>query len=100
MKSVTIEELAEKLENNVSLIDVREKFEYAMGHVPSALNIPLSELEQRFKEIPVGSYIICQSGARSLRACEFLEENDIDVINVIAGTLAWQEDLVEGENNA
>ena len=56
MKTITTSELelAMKKETPV-LIDVREIFEYNSGHVPGAINIPLSELEQRYEEIPINS---------------------------------------------
>src|SRR5690349_16882911 len=53
------------------LIDVRERWEYDTGHLPDAVNIPMSELPRRIGEIPRagGPVFICRSGARSLRAC-------------------------------
>jgi rhodanese-related sulfurtransferase len=34
--------------------------------------------------------VICRSGGRSLRACEFLAEQGVEAVNVAGGTLAWQ----------
>ena len=34
--------------------------------------------------------MICRSGGRSLRACEFLADRGVEVVNVAGGTLAWQ----------
>ena len=36
-------------------------------------------------------FVICRSGARSLRVAEFLRAQGIDAINVSGGTLAWVE---------
>jgi rhodanese-related sulfurtransferase len=33
--------------------------------------------------------VICKTGARSMRACEFLATQGIDAVNVAGGTLAW-----------
>jgi rhodanese-related sulfurtransferase len=59
-------------EGGVTVVDVREPNEFAGGHIPSAINLPLS----RFKpdQIPAGKapVLICQAGARSssaLRQC-------------------------------
>ena len=89
MKSVSITALKTAIKNDSCIIDVRENFEYNMGHVPTEKNIPLSELEARFQEITPGSYLICQSGHRSMTACDYLASQHIEVINVIGGTSAW-----------
>ncbi len=92
MRSIQMSQLKEKI-GQVSLFDVREEDEYLEGHVPTAINIPLSVLEQRYSEIEAGSYIICQSGMRSMRACQLLEAQGIAATNVTGGTLAWDEKL-------
>ena len=35
------------------------------------------------------TYVICKTGARSYRACEFLEDQGLEAINVEGGTMAW-----------
>lgn len=92
MCSIQTKQLKEKL-GQVVLIDVREEDEYLEGHVPTAINIPLSVLEQRYLEIEDESYIICQSGMRSMQACQLLQSQGIEVTNVTGGTLAWGEEL-------
>ena len=92
MRSIQMKQLKEKL-GQVALIDVREEDEYLEGHVPTAINLPLSVLDQRYSEIERESYIICQSGMRSMRACQFLQAQGVEVTNVTGGTLAWDEEL-------
>jgi rhodanese-related sulfurtransferase len=81
------------------VIDVREVDEYLGGHVPGALNIPLSELTERFSSITpqANVYVVCQLGGRSARACEFLSNlpdfEGSHFINVAGGTAAW---ILEG----
>ncbi|AUW40100.1 rhodanese-like domain-containing protein [Serratia liquefaciens] len=40
------------------LLDVRPHEEYALGHLPGALNIPLEELERRLAELPEGREVV------------------------------------------
>jgi len=91
--AVTTNELSE-LDAPI-LIDVRELDEYISGHVPGAINIPLSELVGRESECGLGDnvYVICQAGGRSARACEHLSQQanlqNVNFVNVLGGTGAW-----------
>jgi len=89
MKSITTTELAAL--TGVTIIDVREDDEFAIGHAAGAKNLPLSTFAEHFEEIsrdePV--YVICQSGGRSARACDYLEGQGFDAINVENGTSGW-----------
>ena len=80
-REIDVEELAERLAEGVVVIDVREADEYDSGHVPGALFVPLSELEQRVDEVP--------SGEPVLRACNYLAPLGRDVTNIAGGTMAW-----------
>jgi len=45
--------LARRLaEGDITLLDVRPELEYAAGHLPGAVNIPIDQLERRLHEIP------------------------------------------------
>jgi rhodanese-related sulfurtransferase len=89
MKSITTQELAAL--NGVTVIDVREDDEFAAGHAAGARNLPLSTFAEHFEEIPKDApvYVICQSGGRSARACDYLEGQGFDAINVEGGTSDW-----------
>lgn len=74
------------------VIDVRETDEYLAGHIPNAISIPLSTLQDRVDEFRHEGtvYVICQAGGRSMRACQFLADFDIDnLVNVAGGTSGW-----------
>ncbi len=75
------------------VVDVRSADEYAGGHVPGAVNIPLDELPGRVGELagdgPV--YVVCQSGRRSLQGAEMLAEGGVDATSVAGGTGGWIE---------
>ncbi len=71
------------------IIDVREEYEYAMGHVPTAKNIPVNEIaanHSKYLEKNKTYYIICQSGGRSMQVCVYLKQFGYDVVNVEKGT--------------
>lgn len=79
--------------DGVRLIDVREPDEYAAGHVPGARLVPLGEVPERIEEFrgTGPTYVICRSGARSMRACEFVTAAGVECVNVAGGTNAWIE---------
>lgn len=88
---ITVEELAERLDQGIRLIDVREVEEYADGHVPGAELIVLGTVPDNIDRFRGDgpTYVICKSGGRSMRACQFLEGEGIETVNVAGGTMAW-----------
>lgn len=76
------------------LIDVREKdeVEQLAYDVPNIINIPLSEFEERFNEIPTNQKVVmvCKGGGRSLRAAGFLVNHGFEnVVNMQHGIARW-----------
>lgn len=56
---LTREELLERVkEGGVTVIDVRPAEEYATGHIPGAVSIPLDQLEARLAELPAGAEVV------------------------------------------
>lgn len=86
--------LSEKGENTPpALIDVRETWEYEGVHAQGAVNIPLSQLQQRQAEVPRDREVlfICQMGGRSLMATRYMREQGVQQgVNVDGGTDDWQ----------
>ncbi|MDX2376031.1 rhodanese-like domain-containing protein [Microbacterium sp. LRZ72] len=88
MKSITVQQLRER--ESTPLIDVRETDEFAAGHVPGAVNLPMSRIGDLLDELPEGSFdVICQAGGRSARVVEALEARGHDATNVEGGTGEW-----------
>lgn len=59
LEPVTRKELLSRVEAEaVTVLDVRPADEFAQGHLPGAVNIPLSELERRLAELPVDREVI------------------------------------------
>ncbi|MEU1127525.1 rhodanese-like domain-containing protein, partial [Streptomyces sp. NPDC005899] len=80
-----------------TVIDVRAPGEYASGHVPGALNVPLDRLPEAVPALKSASargslLVVCASGVRSTRACEILADADIDAATLSGGTSAWESD--------
>jgi hydroxyacylglutathione hydrolase len=78
---------------DVTVLDVRNRSEYAAGHLPGSLHIPVGYLPERLAEIPRDKPIIvqCQSGARSAIATSLLLKLGVrNVTDLVGGFVAWQ----------
>ena len=71
----------------LSVLDVREVEEFEVLHLEGARNFPLSQLADTYEQLDKDNlyYVICKSGMRSARACQFLSEQGYEVINVQGG---------------
>ena len=81
---------------NGIVLDVRETAEYAFGHVPGAVSMPLGELEARMKELDMDQeiYVICRTGTRSDMAAQTLAKAGYKkVFNVLPGMTGWNGEL-------
>ena len=99
---LTADELLNKLQqgDKVNLIDVREDDEWEDGHIAEARHVALSRLTDSLDGLndeagPI--VIICRSGNRSGRACEYLVSLGYDVVNVQGGMLAWSGEITQGK---
>lgn len=77
-----------------ALLDVRENDEWAAGHAPAAVHVPMGQVAQRldelatvFPERPV--HVVCRSGGRSARVTAYLTQAGWDAVNVDGGMRAW-----------
>ncbi|GAA5144380.1 rhodanese-like domain-containing protein [Pseudonocardia eucalypti] len=73
-------------------VDVREADEWAAGHAPDAVHLPMSELGNRLHELPEDQdplYVICRSGGRSGRVVQYLVGQGYPAVNVEGGMQAW-----------
>ena len=87
-KQIKLTRVRKLVESNAFIIDVREKDEYELGHLINSINIPLSELRQRYSEIPknVPVYLHCRSGQRSYNAVMALQHMGYENIYNISGS--------------
>ena len=77
------------------VLDVRTPEEYASGHVPEALNIPVQELPQRYPELgakDTAIVIYCRSGARSATAASLLRKLGYSKLTDVGAMSNWRAD--------
>ena len=73
---------------HAKLIDVREEDEYAAGHIPASINIPLSKIESAQGEITdldTPLFVYCRSGNRSGQAVAWLKQAGYSKVKNIGG---------------
>ncbi|MHB1575141.1 MAG: rhodanese-like domain-containing protein [Candidatus Dormibacteria bacterium] len=91
VKQISVEEFVPIQRSGCYLIDVREKHEYAGGHVPGARSFPLTQLSRRAQELPRDReiHVICASGHRSRVGARILGAAGVEATSVAGGTAAW-----------
>lgn len=74
-----------------TLVDVREPHEWAAGHSPIAVSLPMSQLNERIGELPSDRTlaIVCHAGSRSARVTAALLAAGYDAVNVEGGMISW-----------
>lgn len=88
----TVEQLRSR--DDVVVLDVREDYEYAEGHIPGAVLLPLGQIPNRLNDIPTDKtvLVVCRSGNRSNQATQFLRQQGFDnVHNMTGGMNGWQQ---------
>jgi adenylyltransferase/sulfurtransferase len=83
----------------VTLVDVREAYEFAGGHIPGSVHLPLAELPARMAELRGHGELIfvCLSGARSQRACQLAATEGLGPLGHLdGGLMAWQATEIQG----
>jgi rhodanese-related sulfurtransferase/DNA-binding transcriptional ArsR family regulator len=83
---------------HVVVVDVRPNDEYAAGHLPGAVSVPLNELASRLSEIPADVEVVAYCRGRycvlSHRAVRLLIEHGFDAVLASDGILEWRADGV------
>ena len=94
---ITPRELAARLEagDELSLIDVREPYEWEIGRIPTARLIPLGTLPAAVSAIdPARDVVVyCKSGQRSDRAADYLRAAGFRASNLVGGILRWSDEV-------
>lgn len=101
VEEVSPEAVNEKLaDENVQIVDIRSPADYARGHIPGAINIPMDELPRRVEEHEWGDEIVvaCPIGQSSIQAARLLQsfegvDDEARVASMEGGYDAWSYDL-------
>ena len=79
---------------NTVLLDVRENDEWAAGHAPGAVHVPMGQVPQRLDELATAFpdrpvHVVCRSGGRSARVTAYLTQAGWDAVHAEGGMRAW-----------
>jgi rhodanese-related sulfurtransferase len=90
---ISVPELRDDMRNGQrpQLIDVRTASEYASGHIPCAMNIPMEQFESRRRDLRLedGVVLVCTAGDRAQIVAGWLGAGS-PVRVLQGGTQAWQ----------
>lgn len=80
------------LDTQPFLVDVRTQEEFASGHIPSAVWLPVDELRSRWTELPRDRQIVvyCQVGQRGYLATRMLRQKGLNAVNLGGGYRTFQ----------
>ncbi len=97
-EEITVKQLKARMDRgeDLTIIDVREPYEYAIARIPGTKLIPLGQLEERAGELDPNTEIIlhCRSGKRSADALNRLKARGfVRLKNVVGGITAWSDEV-------
>jgi rhodanese-related sulfurtransferase len=105
VEELSPEEVADLLDEDVQIVDIRPPGEFAEGHIPGAINIPMTELPSRIDEVEWGDRIVCACpiGQSSVQAANLIRsyegvDEDALVASMAGGYRAWTGALESGED--
>jgi peroxiredoxin family protein/rhodanese-related sulfurtransferase/TusA-related sulfurtransferase len=80
------------LNTKAFILDVRETIEFDLGHIPNAVNIPLTVLRDNLDKLPKNDpiYIYCQTGIRAYNATRILKQIGFNVYNLDGAFRTYQ----------
>ena len=90
VSQISVQQLQRAGEACGKLIDVRSAPEFATGHIPGAVNVPMEQVEARTADIGMGPVtLVCEAGTRASIVASWLEKKQ--VVSVLeGGTAAWR----------
>jgi rhodanese-related sulfurtransferase len=82
-------DVAARLAEGWTLLDVRTDDEWAGGRIAGSVHIPMDQLMQRLDEVDDQVVSVCAVGARSARVAQFLNARGREAVNLDGGLHAW-----------
>lgn len=93
ISQITVREVHDNPNTGPTIIDVRAPYEWAEGHIPGAIHIPLAELPGKAAELAAAGTAVavhCKGGGRSAIAASILRARGVaTVLNISDGFDAW-----------
>ena len=91
-----VKAMLDESSSSIMLLDVREKWEFDLCHIPESIHMPIAEVILRISELEKTNpiIIICHNGRRSLHiGLELIEKGFDNVINLTGGVDQWADDI-------
>jgi rhodanese-related sulfurtransferase len=91
-----VKAMLDESSSSIMLLDVREKWEFDLCHIPKSIHMPIAEVILRISELEKTNpiIIICHNGRRSLHiGVELIEKGFDNVINLKGGVDQWADDI-------
>jgi len=90
--TVSVHDVTDHTSGDWVVLDVREPYEWAAGHIEGALHIPMGDIPTRVGELDpqARTLVVCHVGARSARVTAWLHQQGFDVANLAGGMDAWE----------
>lgn len=84
---ITAEELEQKMNQDIVIIDVRKKSEFDSEHIEGVVNVPLNQINQHLEKFPKEQEFVlhCAGGYRSMIAASILQQRGWSQLTDVIG---------------
>lgn len=91
---LTSREARSLVDQGAWLVDVRERYEFDEGHLPGAVNLPISVFKQQMNRLPRDRDLLvhCHTGLRAAVAVGWLREAGFTRVRFLATLARWHDD--------
>ena len=98
---ITIEQMR-KLDEEYTLVDIRDEISFEYGHIDGAKNIPLAKIKEDNSLLPKDKLVVlcCKSGQISDELAENLRDDGSNAVNLEGGYYSWLRSQFENEDYA